>query len=274
MAIIAGLRALRVTVLVDGKTAHEYNDPAEDKTSVYCLPFDPAAFGPGRGYDPHVVRYIEADPGASLSFRISKQARFQHRSHHIAARISFSSQASLLQHETDGNIKAKGRKWRTTLSRFRAGPGFLDREISVHCAGRHEIEGLMEAGIEPRPIPANLWHSIADEVDYLSEEEARDRLIAYMYLEQQSRHEAALDAEEQEHAKAEPHIPELKQEPQTQQQDSRLRVKRERRARQPRIKQESRSPPPLSHETRADRAIKRERLRAARGIKREPSDSD
>lgn len=45
-------------------------------------------------------------------------------------------------------------------------------------------EGLMEAGIEPRPIPANLWHSVADEVDYLSEEQARDRLIAYMYLEQ------------------------------------------------------------------------------------------
>lgn len=46
MAIIAGLRALRVTVLVDGKTAPEYDDPAEDKTSVYCLPFDPTAFGP------------------------------------------------------------------------------------------------------------------------------------------------------------------------------------------------------------------------------------
>jgi len=86
MAVMHGIPALRVTVQVDGKTAHEYDEPAAEKTSIYVLPFD---VPPSGGCDPHVVKYIEANPGALLSFRISKQPRFPHRSHRIAARVSF-----------------------------------------------------------------------------------------------------------------------------------------------------------------------------------------
>jgi len=42
----------------------------------------------------------------------------------------------------------------------------------------------MYEGIHPRPMPTTLWQSIDEEMEYLSEEEVRDRLAAFMYREQ------------------------------------------------------------------------------------------
>lgn len=83
MAIIEGIQGLEVAVKVNGQTAAEYDDPEardeetdeanEDKFHV----LDPDL------PRPHVVKYIEAKPGASFSFAMNRNKTFTHIGHNI-----------------------------------------------------------------------------------------------------------------------------------------------------------------------------------------------
>ena len=78
MAIIDGFPGLEVKVEVDGRTAKEYEDPDaveeddddQDNDDLYNVQ-------PGQPR-PHVVKYIEAKPGLTFSFRLKRTADFKH----------------------------------------------------------------------------------------------------------------------------------------------------------------------------------------------------
>lgn len=88
MAIIDGVPGLEATIQIEGVTAREYDAPDDELPS---RPPDQAYFEvdlsrsrasaetrrrEGENYRPHVVKYIEAKPGASFSFVFKRSARF------------------------------------------------------------------------------------------------------------------------------------------------------------------------------------------------------
>ncbi|KAK4161107.1 hypothetical protein QBC43DRAFT_100039 [Cladorrhinum sp. PSN259] len=82
MAVLPFIPGLDVTVVVDGVDAQEY-DPPEDENDEQQMKhedFDPAYVPPGA--IPHIVRYIEAKPGAPYQYRLTLNPIFHFRSHH------------------------------------------------------------------------------------------------------------------------------------------------------------------------------------------------
>lgn len=71
MAVIDLIPGLTVTVKVDGRTAQEYEGPRVETDFMDLTHYHHAPMKPGPPNPPHVIKYIEAIPGAFFKIRIS-----------------------------------------------------------------------------------------------------------------------------------------------------------------------------------------------------------
>lgn len=133
MAVIKEIPGLEVTVEVDGRKAKEYVDPDaveidEDDNNNND---DLHNAEPGRPR-PHVVKYIEAKPGAAFQFRLKRTPDFKHlgdsiffkaivdggkdnsahNDHSAGKHSTFREKIDCFySHDSDGNSKAWGFKF-------------------------------------------------------------------------------------------------------------------------------------------------------------------
>ncbi|KAK3986057.1 hypothetical protein QBC44DRAFT_333913 [Cladorrhinum sp. PSN332] len=89
MAILPHIPGLNVVVVVDGVDAQEYDpDEEEDHDQPLSLINFDHVYNDQQGAIPHVVRYIEAKPGAPFFYRIALGPDFVFRScHHLGYRL-------------------------------------------------------------------------------------------------------------------------------------------------------------------------------------------
>ncbi|KAK4182857.1 hypothetical protein QBC35DRAFT_456863 [Podospora australis] len=86
MAIIPSMFGLGAWVVVNGSPAKEYEDPneAEDLQNLDRQHYDlPPTFFPATFPIPHVIKYIEAIPGAEFALRLHVAPHYQPRAHHL-----------------------------------------------------------------------------------------------------------------------------------------------------------------------------------------------
>jgi len=119
MAIAKDVRGLEVTIEVNGQKAKEYDDPYDAEREPPDL--DLQVLGTGQVLTdqatmemrdrPYVVKYIEAKAGMPFGIRVTREAHFMHRSHHIAYQISLDNRQYKLNHDTTTKSKKKNHQW-------------------------------------------------------------------------------------------------------------------------------------------------------------------
>jgi len=84
MAVIEGIPGLEVTIEVDGVTSKEYDDPDDEEDEPSDDEFHIVATGRVTRSrlslavqpKPHIVKYIEAQPGSAFQFRVNRMPNF------------------------------------------------------------------------------------------------------------------------------------------------------------------------------------------------------
>ena len=95
MAILPGLQGLSASITVQGRDLKEHADPftAEDESRDQLdLHGTPTTTG-------HVVKYVEAAPGTSFCFEVTKPRGFRQVAHHVAFRVVLDGNPFGLTHE-------------------------------------------------------------------------------------------------------------------------------------------------------------------------------
>jgi hypothetical protein len=120
MAVISSIPGLEATVLVNGVAAVEYQDPdAEESHTMAREQFDLP-----QPYDqalPHVVRYIEAKPGAPYLFQVAKKYHIRGQNHHVAYSVSVDGQKFGPCHQPAHTRRDRKGQWTSTLDSYISG---------------------------------------------------------------------------------------------------------------------------------------------------------
>jgi hypothetical protein len=111
MAVIPSIPGLEATIVVNGVTAVEYQNPDAEESHTMAreefdlpVPYDDQAL-------PYVVKYIETKPGSPFKFHVNKKVWFRQRNHHIAYRVSLDGHNLGLRHQPAESRRCKKREW-------------------------------------------------------------------------------------------------------------------------------------------------------------------
>jgi hypothetical protein len=120
MAVIPSIPGLEATIVVNGVTAVEYQDPdAEESHSMAREEFNLP--GPYHQALPHVVKYIEAIPGALYMFQVAKKYHIRGQNHHIAYSASVDGNTFLPLHQPAHTRRCRKGEWTSTIDSYMSG---------------------------------------------------------------------------------------------------------------------------------------------------------
>ncbi|KAI0023710.1 hypothetical protein F4780DRAFT_785469 [Xylariomycetidae sp. FL0641] len=135
MAIIKELPGLEGVVKVNGQVAQEYDDPYIDLTGEDELDLLATATKAAEAVFidvkkiPHVVKYIEAVPGAEFTIEFTKRAAFVGRCNHLAVMYEADGIPTIVQHEPR---ELRGRDWTEVFEGWKYGSvqsGYFDSSL-------------------------------------------------------------------------------------------------------------------------------------------------
>ncbi|KAG7293631.1 hypothetical protein NEMBOFW57_003685 [Staphylotrichum longicolle] len=176
MAVINSVPGLTLCVKVDGEPATEYDNPDDEVPGINIDKFD-VVVGSDNPQPPHVIKYIEAKPGARYIFHLTREPSFQKRSHHIALALRIDGKPIGVCHIDETWLSPTQYPVHFTIGHVTlADPENGYQRLGFSFAPL-EIDGLIKEGIIPRP-------DAGKEVDNMTEAEVRQRLVELM--EQQS----------------------------------------------------------------------------------------
>ncbi|RYP08726.1 hypothetical protein DL764_001746 [Monosporascus ibericus] len=168
MAIIKEVPGLKAQIVdVKGAPLKEYDDPyAEESDEELQLLATATKEGSNVTVDarkiPHVIKYMEAISGAEFGFEFIKFPNFEHRSHHLAFRSTFTL-------PNTRPVLEKALKGRAVTHKIDCAPGKpgipsrprqvdayqdpLKRPFAVFEFRYRSREGLIAESVIPRPTP-------------------------------------------------------------------------------------------------------------------------
>jgi hypothetical protein len=120
MAVIPSIPGLEATIVVNGVTAVEYQDPdAEEGHTMAREEFDLPE--PYHQALPHVVKYIEATPGAPYQFQVAKKHHIRGQNHHVAYSVSVDGHNFGPRHQPAHTRRCRMGQWADATSCYMTG---------------------------------------------------------------------------------------------------------------------------------------------------------